>query len=962
MGGITSGVGIFSGIDTGTLIEQLLAIESRPRILMQRRIVELQIQQSAYLDLNSRLGSLRSAASNFRLNKIFSSNRAISSDDSVLRATAGTSAVPGAYDFIVDRLVTTRQLLSTGFADRDISPVGANAFTFESADARLDRDIELAALNGGQGISRGKISITLDGESTDIDLSRVVTVQDVLDTISGAGIDVSASVADGHFVVRSGSGQTISIDNALNSTTATDLGLTTDNDASADVVEGADAYVLSDTSLLSQLNDGNGVFVSDTVGDSRFDFTIEVGDPVNGVESATVNIGGVYDTDLTLLEGPATSIGGVVDRINAALDELEADLAANPDLADAVLTARIGSDGRIEVTSSEAVDIEFKENNDGTTAADLGFASGTYDSTTLVSGARLLADLNGTLVRNLNGGSGLSAGDGLMTITARDGTVINLDVSGTETISDILNTINNDPTNAGKIVASLNDAGTGLLLSDTTGGSSNLIVTGDGADALQLATDVLGVADDSVRGGDLEHAYITLSTSLSEFNNGRGVGTGTFTISDGNGVTATIEIGTDTKNVNQMVNEINSIASTQGVRVKAAINDTGDGIVIREDSDFPSGALAIRVSDETGSVATNLGIEGEASGTDADNFIDGTLETEVTFDPGDTLDDLVLKINDTGGQATASIINDGSGGTPYRLSIVSRSSGRDGRFVLDTQGFDLGLSVLERGEDARVFYGSSDPARAVLLTSSTNSLDDVIQGVSIDLLSASEDPVTLTVSRDGERVESEIQAFVDSYNTLMDRIDFQTRFVTETEERGVLLGDPTALQLKQAMTNLVQGEAKGLTGQYTRLVHVGINVGEGGKLEIDEDRLRAALDEDYQSVAALFETRDLEKREEFIEVAPGVKVKNTSTDDSFSAIGIAGMLEELAKDYVDSIDGVLTIRKKSLDTQIELQEDRVDAFNIRLERRRETLSRQFLAMEQTIALLQTQSASLQQLG
>ncbi len=958
MSGISTGVGIFSGIDTRTLIDQLLAIEARPRVLMQRRIIELQIQQSAFLDLNSRLGSLKTAASNFRLNKIFSSNRAVSSDEDVLRATAGTSAVPGAYDFIVDRLVTTRQLLSEGFADRDVSPIGAGSFTFESDEARLDRDIELAALNGGEGINRGKISISLDGDPTEIDLSRVGTVQDVLDVINGAGIDVTATVADGHFVVRSGSGQTVTIANSLGSTTATDLGLDTDSDGSVDVFAGADVYVLADASLLSQLNDGNGVFVSETVGETRFDFTISIDDGVNDPVSATVNIGGVYDAALELLEAAPTTIGEVVERINAALDLIEADVDIS-----ATFTASVNSEGRIEISSSEALDISIIEKGDGTTGQDLGFdTAGTYDATTLISGGRLIADMNGTLVANLNGRSGLGAGDGLMTITARDGTVISVDLSGAETISDILSTINDDGANGGKIVASFNDAGTGLLLSDTTGGGSNLIVTGDGADSLSIATDVGGVAADSVRGGDLEHAYVTLNTLLSEFNNARGVGTGTFRVTDGNGVSAIIDIGTDTKTVDQMISEINSIASAQGVRIVAGINDTGDGIVIREDPDFAAGGLAIRVADETGSVAKNMRIEGEATGTDSDNFIDGSLETEIEFEAGDTLDDMVLKINDAGGQATASIINDGSDGSPFRLSIVSRSSGREGRFVLDTKGFDLGLSVLEEGEDARVFYGSSDPAKAVLLRSATNSLDDVVQGVSIDLLSVSDDPVTLTISRDGDKVESEIQSFVDAFNTLIERIDFQTRFVTETEERGVLLNDPTALRLKQTLINLVHSEAQGLTGQFTRLLDVGITVGEGGRLEIDEDRLREAMDEDYASVAALFETRDLEKREEYIEVAPGIFVKNTDTDDHFSALGIAGMLEELTKDYVDSIDGVLTIRKKSLDSQIKLQEGRVDAFNIRLEQKREVLSRKFLVMEQTIALLQSQSRSMLQMG
>ena len=53
--------------------------------------------------------------------------------------------------------------------------------------------------------------------------------------------------------------------------------------------------------------------------------------------------------------------------------------------------------------------------------------------------------------------------------------------------------------------------------------------------------------------------------------------------------------------------------------------------------------------------------------------------------------------------------------------------------VIDTNGFDLGLETLETGTDARVFLGSTDPAKAILLQSSTNTMDQVISGVTIDL-------------------------------------------------------------------------------------------------------------------------------------------------------------------------------------------------------------------------------------
>ena len=63
MSGISLGTGLFSGIDSGSIIQQLLAIEARPRALAQQRIVQLQFQQSAVLEINTRMKALQDAAS-----------------------------------------------------------------------------------------------------------------------------------------------------------------------------------------------------------------------------------------------------------------------------------------------------------------------------------------------------------------------------------------------------------------------------------------------------------------------------------------------------------------------------------------------------------------------------------------------------------------------------------------------------------------------------------------------------------------------------------------------------------------------------------------------------------------------------------------------------------------------------------------------------------------------------------
>ena len=144
MSGITSGVGIFSGINSGSLINQLLAVEARPRTQAQARVVQLQLQSSAYLDLNSKLTALRTASAVFRTSNTFQTKKAASSDGEVATATATNAAASGTYTMLVDRLVSTQQVLSRGFANRDSSSVGATEMTFETADARLDRDVNLA--------------------------------------------------------------------------------------------------------------------------------------------------------------------------------------------------------------------------------------------------------------------------------------------------------------------------------------------------------------------------------------------------------------------------------------------------------------------------------------------------------------------------------------------------------------------------------------------------------------------------------------------------------------------------------------------------------------------------------------------------------------------------------------------------------------------------------------------------
>lgn len=938
MSGITSGVGLFSGIDTATLIQQLLAIEARPKILVQQQIIRLQTQQGALLDINTRLSGLKSAAAAFRLNKTFAAMQAVSSSPDVLSATASTSASEGSYSFIVDRLVSTQQLLSRGFVDRDSTGLGATAFRFEPADARLDRDTPLTELNGGDGVQRGKIVITQSGAgSVTVDLSRAATVGEVLEAInSAAGLDVTASVSGGHLVITADTG-TITVDNAAGYSTASSLGIQTTS-ATAQVV-GSDIYRLGANTSLRSLNDGLGVHVSTAVGSPTHDFSITISGTASPV---LVDIGVIYDASANPLEPAVTSVGGVLDRINDAL----------ADAGISGIVARISTDGtRLELadTSGAARTITVAENL-GKTAADLGILG---SASTTLTGSRILAGLNSTLARNLNGGTGI-AGTGSISITARDGSVHTVTIDTASSVSAILAEFAADT--AGKITASLNDTGTGLLIADTTGGSGNLIITGATAESLGIDTDPAGVAAAALSGSDLEHRYLDQNTLLSSLNGGKGIGTGKIRITDSVGLIATIDVTSSQSTLADVIKLINSA----GTRARARINDAGDGLLIYEEvpSGESEGSQKIKIEDVGGSVASALRIRKEAAGTGASNRIDGSFETEVSFSATDSLAKVAETINAAGAGVRAAIINDGTGSTPFRLALSAAASGRVGRFIVDTGSFDLGLSQLDAGHDSRVFFGSGDPASAVLLTNSTNTLDNAVSGVTIDLKSADPDPVTLTLSRDTGAVESAVNAFITAFNSAIERIDFQTRYDSETKARGPLLGDGTTLQLRNSLYQTVQGEGIGLSGRFSRLADVGVTVGSGGTLTLDRDRLRAALAEDPQAVADLFTAYELDPDAGTTDLGDGISANDPDAPRAFLRLGVAGRIEELVERYTNSFNGVLTGRDRSLASQIDRANQRIADFDARLALRQQVLQRQFTAMEQAIAMLQSQQSSL----
>lgn len=940
MSGITSSTGLISGINSAQIIDQLIAVESRPKILIQRRITQLQTQQAAYLDLNSKLGALRTAAQKLRLNKLFDAARVSSSNGDVISGTASAGAPAGNYSFIVDRLVSTHQALSRGFVDRNTSATGLTSLSLEGTQARLDGDALLSSLNGGAGVSRGRVIVTnRAGTSTTIDLSRSASVSEVLSAFNdNADARITASVSGGRLVLTDTSGGPglLQVRSATGYSTAASLGI--EQSVAGATLTGSLISYLGDNTTIQSLRDGLGVRISTDGGTSTDDFRITTRDGF----VAHIDLGAAFSGP-TQTQSPITTIGQLKQRV-AEQSHGRITVEATPDGAGLrFVDNSAGSTITVEDVSGAAADLGFVS----ALGASATFSAASFDTTALLSG------LQSRLISTVRGGQGLSAGDAA--ITTHDGVTHSIALPTGGSITDLLRAVSDQT--GGAVRAALDGNGTSIVLTDTTTGSSNLIVSGRGARDLGLETDVAGVSAATFTGTRIDRQYIGLSSTLASLNGGHGIGSGAFTVTGPGGRSHSVTVGAGTLTVEDLLRQINS-DSTVGVR--ARVNDAGNGIIVEKDPAFTGADQKITIADTTGAVARSLHLAGTAAATGVGNVLDGSFRVAVTLTGTETLDQLISKINSSRSGVTASVVTDGASAAPYRLKLTATDAGDAGRFLVTSGGTDLGLSLVATGSDARVFYGSDDPARAILIKRPGNSVDGVVDGLRVDVSATSSTPVTLSVSRDTDATVTAIQEFITAFNTLSSKVADLTKYDAATERRGTLLGDSTALSLRNELFSVVQSTPLGAGGQYQRLAQVGLKVARDGSISIDDTKLRDAILNDPTAVKDLFSGFEQETIPTNVEVSgvPGATVVNTATEGRYTRLGVLEKIAQLATKYVDSTRGVLTARGKTIDNEIKSGNDRITDYDQRLAAKRTRLEAQFATLEATLARLQGQQSSL----
>ncbi len=938
MAGITSTTGLISGINTASLIDQLIALETRPVNVLKSRIATNNQIKLAYSDLTAQLTSLNLSLGQLIKPSTFAGSSVSSSDATVASATVAAGAAAGSYSFRVARLVTTQSSISQAFSSGNAT-LNAGSITIGQGGGELASAVDLSTLNAGKGIRTGSFRVTdKSGGTSVVDITGATTLDDVIKKINTAqGVNVKATIDDNglHITDASGGAGSLKIEDVGGGTSASELGIAK-SAATGDLV-GSDINTVGRNTKLSALNDGLGIR---TAGGGQTDFNVQTSDG----NTISVSLGSVG------------TLGDVVDALNKA-----GNIGGTQKF-----TASIGARGlQLTDVSGGGGTFGVKAQNESLAAADLGLTASASGNT--ITGSDTIAKLGTVLVKTLNGGQGLSLGN--LSVTDRAGNTAQIDLSGATNVKDVLAAING--ASGASVGARINDAGTGIAIFDKSSGSGNLIVAnGDGtntANALGL-TGTVASGGTIAQGKTLNREYVSTNSLLSTLNGGNGIGKSTIQVTNKNGLATKIDLSASTiSTLGDVIKKINN--SNAGVT--ASLNETGNGLLL---TDTSGGAGSLSVTDLTGGTAAkDLRIAGSTTGTG--KTLDGAYSATVTVKQGDTLSSVQSAISSLGFGVNANLVNDGTG---VRLSLNSAASGRAGRYTIDSGTTGLSLTGVVAAQDALVYLGS-DPSSQVAISSTSNTISGIVPGVNLTLQSVSNSPVNITVTRSSDTAVSQIQSFVSSFNALSSKISKYTKFDTTTNNGGVLLGDSSTTTLQSGLFSaLSQRIATG--GKYTQFSQVGLTVGKDNQISFDATQFQAAYIADPTSVQKLFTALRTDQTVTTTDGAGNQLSSQTSTLDSSTGVGttsttdsngiktttsikqtgfgLAYLLQNAVNKLIDPVNGSLTESSQTVDDNNNVFQSRITTLNDRLTAKRAQLQKQFADLETSLAKLQGQQTAL----
>jgi flagellar hook-associated protein 2 len=359
-----------------------------------------------------------------------------------------------------------------------------------------------------------------------------------------------------------------------------------------------------------------------------------------------------------------------------------------------------------------------------------------------------------------------------------------------------------------------------------------------------------------------------------------------------------------------------ALAGNYQVQVQslASVQSTVSGTYASADATFVEGELGIELGTWNGAVFTPKS---------------GSSLATLQIAGGSTLSQVRDQINNAGAGVVATIVADASGA---RLSIRSLNTGADNAFrltgsagaaALSYSGGDGGGATMARTQTAA---NAQATLNGISISSASNTLENVVDGLTLKLQTTTASPVDVTVATDTEAIRSAITGFASAFNDLAAFIREQTKYDPGSKKAGALQGDRTAVGL-QGQLRAVLNQESTASANWKTLSEIGLVLKTDGTFETKSTRLDNAL-------ANPAELRKL--------------LASDGADNASS--GFARRFKDLAAQLLGT-DGAFEARTKSINARLSRNSKDQDRMEQRLAQTEARLRAQYNALDASMAQL-----------
>lgn len=362
---------------------------------------------------------------------------------------------------------------------------------------------------------------------------------------------------------------------------------------------------------------------------------------------------------------------------------------------------------------------------------------------------------------------------------------------------------------------------------------------------------------------------------------------------------------------------------------------------------------------------TPLGEQGQGSRTVVIEQKNGSEMRVELKDDETSLNQIAKAINKEDGDVHASVQNTDQG---PQLVLTSKTTGTDGEMSVRVEGDQKLDDVLNFGDPAKEngmkSVAAAQDAQLTVdgssYTRSSNTIDDILTGVTLELKEVSEkdpsDPTklkaeTLSLTPDMSQYKTSIQNFVTEYNALINQTTASSKYVPSdssgltnndvqkpSSENGALMGDSMLRGLVNETRTAVNGVYGENGAEYRSLADIGITIDpKTGLMTLSEDKLDAAIANDPDAVANIF-------------------MDKNGNEGLASTLG--GIITKYNGDPDKKIDGSIKAATDSLNKQVEQVKEQIERTQKLIDAQVERYRIQFQTLDTTMASLNSTSNQL----